>query len=135
MAKYLDTVTVKTNTKFYETTFPYNMIFTKVDVSTSDEQFYKLSLEINIQYRACIGSLIYLLSTILYLSFVLHKLEKFSSNPGKVHFEGLVNLLRYIRDNNILGLKYYTEIKYAHLSDPLGQSINNTENQLIDFSD
>ena len=28
------------------------------------------------------------------LSFAVHKLEKFSANPGKVHFEGLVHLLR-----------------------------------------
>ena len=40
------------------------------------------------------------------LSFAIHKLEKFSSNPGKLHFEGLVHLLRYIRDNNTLGLNY-----------------------------
>ena len=29
VAKYLDTVTVKTSTKFYKTTFPADMIFTK----------------------------------------------------------------------------------------------------------
>ena len=46
----------------------------------------------------------------MYLSFVLHMLEKVSSNPGKVHFEGLVHLLRYIRDNKNLGLKYYADI-------------------------
>ena len=36
--KYLDTATVKVSTKFYKTTFPADMIFTKEDVSTSDEQ-------------------------------------------------------------------------------------------------
>ena len=63
VAKYLDTATVKVSTKFYNTTFPADMIFTKEDVSTSDEQVEKLSREYNIHYRACIGSLIYLLST------------------------------------------------------------------------
>ena len=48
------------------------------------------------------------------LSFVVHKLAKFSANPGKVQFEGLIHLLRYIRDNNTLGLKYY-----AYLNDSL----------------
>ena len=38
VAKYLDTATAKVSTKFYNTTFPYDMIFTKEDVSTSDEQ-------------------------------------------------------------------------------------------------
>ena len=70
------------------------MIFTKEDVSTSDEQVEKLNREYNVHYRACIGSLIYQFSTRVDLSFVLHILEKFSSNPGKVQFEGLIHLLR-----------------------------------------
>ena len=37
VAKYLDTATVKAITKFYNTTFTFDMIFTKVDTSTSDE--------------------------------------------------------------------------------------------------
>ena len=69
------------------------MIFTKEDVSTSDEQVDKLTREYNIHYRACIGSLIYLLSTRVDLSFAVHKLANFSANTGKVHFEGLVHLL------------------------------------------
>ena len=60
--KYLDTDTVKVSTKFYKTTFPADMIFTKEDAYTSDEQFEKLTREFNIHYRACIGTLIYLLS-------------------------------------------------------------------------
>ena len=105
VAKYLDTATVKVSNKFYKTTLPSDMIFTKEDVSTSDEKIEKLTREYNIHYRACIGSLIYLLSTRVDLSFALHKLAKFSANPGKVHFEGLVHLLRYIRDNKTLDLK------------------------------
>ena len=78
VAKYLDTVTVKVSTKFYKTTLPADIIFTKEDASTSDEQVEKLTREFNIHYRACIGSLIYLLSTRVELSFAVHKLAKFS---------------------------------------------------------
>ena len=53
------------------------------------------------------------------LSFVVHKLAKFSSNTGKVHFEGLVHLLRYIRDNKTLGLNNYANIYDAQVSDLL----------------
>ena len=102
-ARYAATFNV--NTKFYNTNLPADMIFTKEDVSTSDEQVEKLTREYNIHYRACIQSLIYLLSTRVNLSFTVHKLANFSSNPGKVHFEVLVHLLRYIRYNNTLGLK------------------------------
>ena len=38
VAKYMDTATVKLSKKFHKTTLPDDMIFTKEDVSTSDEQ-------------------------------------------------------------------------------------------------
>ena len=43
VAKYLDTATVKASTKFYMNTLLYDMIFTKDDTSTSDEQVEKLN--------------------------------------------------------------------------------------------
>ena len=76
-----------------------------------------------------------LLSTSLDLSFSVHKLAKFSSNPGKVHFEVLVHLLRYIRENKTLGLKYYADMNDAPVSDLLRQSSIETENHLMNFSD
>ena len=77
------------------------------------------------------GPLIYILSTRVDLCFAVHKLEKFSSNTDKLHFEGLVHLLRYIRDNGNLGLIYYAKIEDVALPDLLIQAIINTENQLI----
>ena len=38
VAKYLDTTTVNTSKFFYKITLPSDMIFTKDDASTSDEQ-------------------------------------------------------------------------------------------------
>ena len=78
LAKYLDTSTVKASIKFYRTTFPSDIIFKKYDTSTSDEQVDKLTREINIHYRAWIGSMLYLLSTRADLSFAVYKLAKFS---------------------------------------------------------
>ena len=43
IAKYLDTATVKVSNKFYNTTLTADMIFTKEDVSTSDEKIEKLT--------------------------------------------------------------------------------------------
>ena len=134
LSKYLDTATFKTSKMFYNTTLPSDMIFTKADASTSDEQVEKFTREFNIHYRYCIGSLIYLLSTRVYLSFAVHKLEKFSENPGIVHFEVLVHILRYIRDNNTLVLKYYDDINDARVSDLLRQASIKTENKLMVFS-
>ena len=64
----------------------------------------------------------------------MQKLAKFSSNPGTVHFEGLVQLLRYMSDNKNLGLKHYNDMKDAPLSELLIQDSINTENQFMAFS-
>ena len=69
------------------------------------------------------------------LCFAVHKLPKFSSNTGKVNFEGLVQLLRYITDNKNSRLKYYANIEDEPLSDLLRQNIIKTDNQLMVFSD
>ena len=69
------------------------------------------------------------------LEFEVHKLAKFSANPGKVHFEVLVHLLRHIRENKTLGLKYYSDVNDAPLTDLLRQATIKTENHLMDFSD
>ena len=134
VAKYLDTATVQASKRFYKTTLTADMIFTKNDTSTSDEQVENYNREFNIHYRPCIGYLVYLLSTWVDLSFAVYKLAKFSENPGKVHFEGLVHLLRYIRDNKTLGLKYYADIKDELVSDLLRQANIKTKNHLIIFS-
>ena len=92
--KYLDNATVNTSKKFYNTTLASDTIFTRADSSTSDEYIDNLTREFNIHYRACIGSLIYLLSTRADLILSVHKLEKFSSNTRKINFKVLVNILR-----------------------------------------
>ena len=81
------------------------------------------------------GSLIYLFSTRVEFSFAVHKLAKFSANPGKVYFEGLVHLLGYIRDNKTLGLKYYSDLNDAPVTDILRQANIKTNNHFMAFSD
>ena len=65
----------------------------------------------------------------------MYRLAKFTSNSGKVHFEGLVHLLRYIRYIKALGLKYYADMNDATVSDLLRQAIIKTENELMAFYD
>ena len=44
-------------------------------------------------------------------------------------------LLRYIRDNKTLGLKYYADLNDSPVADLLRQSNIKTKNHLMDFSD
>ena len=73
------------------------------------------------------------MSTIVDLIFAVHKLAKISENPGKVHFEGFVHILIYIRDNKILVLKYYSDTNDAPVSELLRQASIKTGNQLMAF--
>ena len=69
------------------------------------------------------------------LTFAVHKLAKFSANPGKVNLERLIHLLRYIRDNKTLGLKYYADPNDAPVTDLLRQANIKTKKHLMAFSD
>ena len=69
------------------------------------------------------------------LSFAVHKLAKFSENPGKLHFEGLIHLWKYIKYNKTLGLKYYADMNDAPVTDLLIQANIKTKNHLMAFSD
>ena len=91
LAKYLYTTTIKDNTNLHKTTLPHDMIFNQYDASTNEEQVEVLSIEYNIKYKDCVRSLIYLFSTRLDLFFAVHNIEEFSSNPCRIHFEGLVH--------------------------------------------
>ena len=62
-------------------------------------------------------------------------MEKFLLNYGKLHFEGLVQLLKYIRDNKNLGLEYYAKIYDEPLSDLFRRASIKTDNELMVLSD
>ena len=65
----------------------------------------------------------------------MYKLSEFSASPGKIHFEVLVHLLRFIVQNKTLVLKYYADINDKPVYDLLRQAGIKTDNQFIDFSD
>ena len=71
----------------------------------------------------------------MYSSFEIHTSEKFPSNNGKVNFEGLVHLLKYIRDSKNPGLKYYAIIEDSPISELYRQARIKNENQLMVYSD
>ena len=77
--------------------------------------------------------MVYTLSKIVHLCFALYRLAEDFSNPGNVKFEGLVHLVRFIRDNKNLGFKYYAWIEDAPLSENFIQAIIKSDKQLMFF--
>ena len=67
------------------------------------------------------------------MSFAVQILSKISENSGKFHFEGLIHILRYIRDNKTLGLKYYADMNDAPVTDLFRQASITNENHLMYF--
>jgi hypothetical protein len=45
--------------------------------------------------------------------YAVNKLAKFTRKPGKVHFEALLHLLRYLRDNSLYGVRFYSNLSDA----------------------
>ena len=69
------------------------------------------------------------------LSSSVHKLAKFSANTGKLHFEVLIHLLRYIMYNKTLVLNYYADLNDSPVTDLSRRASINTKNHLMAFSD
>ena len=54
VAEYLETATIKENSKFHKTTLTNDMMLTKEGASISDEKMEVLYREYSIQYKACL---------------------------------------------------------------------------------
>ena len=45
--------------------------------------------------------------------YAINKLAKFTCKPGKVHFEVLLHLLRYLHNNSLYGVHFYSNLSDA----------------------
>jgi hypothetical protein len=89
---------------------PSDFIPSTDDSSATVDEAIQLQAEYNIDFSSCIGSLIYLEQTRTDILFAVNKLAKFTRCPGVKHMEALVHLLRYLRDNTNLGVRFYSDI-------------------------
>ena len=77
---------------------------TQQDCPISDEEKANMA---DVPYRSVVGSLMYLMvSTRPDLAAPLGQLSRFLANPGKVHWEAVKKVLRYLRGTVSLGLRY-----------------------------
>jgi hypothetical protein len=133
--KYLDQAGAPKNIRQHDTPLSIDFIPTSDDCSATDEDATKLGIMYNIDFASCIGSLIYLGMTRMDITYAINKLAKYTRKPGQKHFEALLHLLRYLRDNNNLGLRYYSSVQDAPITQMLiGQNINDNH-LLYGFSD
>jgi hypothetical protein len=135
LKKYLDTAGCPRNNSLVTTPLPLDFIPTSEDCSLDEKEVTKLEEEFNFEYASCIESLIYLTMTRTDILFAVNKLAKFSRSPGRTHFTVLIHLLRYLRDNVFLGIKFYSNFMEAPLINAL-QSQNIVQSHpFLGFSD
>ncbi|MGH3054708.1 MAG: reverse transcriptase domain-containing protein, partial [Gaiellaceae bacterium] len=119
----------------YNRTLPPDWIASKNDCTTSPDDSAMLEKFYNINYRSCTGALIYLHFTRPDIVFAVMKLVKFNNNPGKIHFEALIFLLGYLRDNPYLGIKFYSNIADAPVTQLLRSQNITPSSNFYSFSD
>jgi hypothetical protein len=108
--RYLESAGCKNVTQTHTTPLPSGFVPSLEDLSPTDDDAHTLSIEYKIDFRSCIGSLIYLTLTRTDILYAVNKLAKFDHRPGKTHFDALVHVLRYLRDNIFWGLRFYSDI-------------------------
>jgi hypothetical protein len=133
--KYLDPAGAKKVTHSHTTPLPMDFVPMADDCSIDDGTSEKLIVEYNLHYTSCIGSLIYLAMTRTDIIYAINKLAKFSRRPGKVHFEALLHVLRYLRDNCHHGIRFYSNSDDAPIMKMLKMQSLQQHHPFFGFSD
>jgi hypothetical protein len=105
------------------------------DCSSSEKECQELSEDTNVDFASCLGSLIYLSMTRMDIIYTVNKLAKFTHRPGKVHFAGLLHLLRYLRDNSSYGVRFYSNLSEAPIYQMLLSQNIEEKHTLFSFTD
>jgi hypothetical protein len=48
--------------------------------------------------------------------YAVNKLAKITKCPGKTHFEALIHVLCYLRDNSTVGIRFYSNLSEAPIT-------------------
>jgi len=108
--RYLDSAGCPKNLCQHDMPLPAGITPTNDDCSNSEEEAENVTTQYNIDFASCVGLLIYLGMMRTDILFAVNKLAKYTRKPGKMHFEVIIHLLRYLRDNTMYGLQYYSDI-------------------------
>ncbi len=136
LKRYLETAGCPNNTRCHPTPFALDFTPSADDNSTTEEEARTLSMEYNIDFATCVGSLIYLaLTKTDIILYAVIKLAKITRNPGRKHFEAIIHLLRYLMDNPNLGVTFYSDERRSPIYQSLMENNITPEGPLFAFSD
>jgi hypothetical protein len=82
-----------------------------------------------------VGSLIYLGMTRVDIVYAVNKLAKFTHKPGRIHFEAIVHLLRYLRDHSHVGIRFFSDYQNVPITRSLIAENLEISHPFFGFSD
>jgi len=101
--------------RVHSTPLPLEFVPTSDDCSVDEAAAKTLESKYKIDFASCIGSLIYLGMTRCDIVHAVNKLAKYTRLPGRNHFEALLHVLWHLRDNALLGIRFYSDLSQAPL--------------------
>ncbi len=111
--RFLEKAGAKKKPRFHNTILPAEFVPSAEDCSKDEVAAKSLQVEYGIDFASCVGALLYLSYTRPDITYAVVKLAKFTRRPGVNHMEALLHLLRYLRDNMYLGLRFYSDINMS----------------------
>ena len=133
--RFLEKAGAKKKPRFHNTILPAEFVPSAEDCSKDEVAAKSLQVEYGIDFASCVGALLYLSYTRPDITYAVVKLAKFTRRPGVNHMEALLHLLRYLRDNMYLGLRFYSDINMSPVTRLLSSNGISLDNPLITFSD
>ena len=104
--RFLTNLCVPDDSHFHPTPLPSTFILTSDDLAPDIDQSEQLQQEFNLDFRACVGCLLYLAYTRPDIIYGVNKLAKCGHRPGETHIRAIIHLLRYLHDHPNYGLQY-----------------------------
>ncbi len=108
--RFLEKAGAKKKPRFHSTILPAEFVPSVEDCSKNEETVKTMQEGYGIDFSSFVGVLLYLSYARPDITYALVKFAKYTRCPEVVHMEALLHLLRYLKDNMNLGLKFYSDI-------------------------
>jgi hypothetical protein len=134
--RFLEKAGAKKKPKIHSTILPAEFVPSMEDCSKNEETAKTLQEEYGIDdFTSCVGALLYLSYTRPDITYAVVNFAKYTRHQGVAHMEALLHLLRYLRDNMYLGLKFYSDITVSPMTRLLSSNGISLNNPLCTFTD
>jgi len=100
----------------YADPLPSDFKWLNSDCSSSTAEIAKLEQEFGFRFIEVVGSLNFLVNTSYRLLYATRKACKFTTKPGRPHFQALHHLLNHLRCYPVKAIKFYRDVSKSPLA-------------------